>query len=123
MARKTPHRERFIHYLFIGGKGHETLVSMGQAIIGRIWASVTTFSTMELEVRHKDNWEHSQNILNITVKKLRKDQQKMFDAHFEKNEAARRLRYWWEDEPHTKNQINRGGISNVKSLHMVMALF
>lgn len=94
LARKTPHREGFVHRHFIGGKGHAKLISTKQVITGRTWASVTTFWAMKLGVRHKDSWEHSPNTFNIIVKSWEKDQQKILDNHFEESEATRRLRHW-----------------------------
>ena len=43
MARKIPHRERSSHCHSVGDRGHGKFVSRGQAVRGRIWASVTTF--------------------------------------------------------------------------------
>lgn len=41
-----------------------------------------------------------------------------------KVELPEELRHLWEDDPpKKKNQINRAGISNVQSLHMVKAWF
>lgn len=123
VARKTPHREGFVHYHFIGGKGHAKLISMGQVLTGRIWASVTTFWAMKLGVRHKDSWEHSQNTFNIIVKSWEKDQQKILNVHFVESEAARRLRHWWEDEPHTHTHARTHTHTYTHRIRSIEAVF